>query len=283
MVDRQYYSRRKGLNPKIDRIDLDLLKGLFYSTYQSLFEEGYFQEAMGYNCVDIGEVHGTMGRDIGIYFLRKLRKSNLWPIEEKYKGYTEDDLFDVIELLYDEVSKPIDGKYHSYSDCGWHYSKFDKKAGQLRFYEEMNEFLRDYSDGYEISISGEILTLGDQGLENLLKAELPDYEPKNVDSRIHAAIHKFRRHNSSVDDKRDAVRSLADVFEYLRPKLQSIISSKDEADLFNIANNFSVRHHNDKQKNEYDESIWLSWMFYFYLATIHTIIRKLRTSNVAFM
>jgi hypothetical protein len=145
----------------------------------------------------------------------------------------------------------------------------------------MNEFLRDYSDGYEISISGEILTLGDQGLENLLKAELPDYEPKNVDSRIHAAIHKFRRHNSSVDDKRDAVRSLADVFEYLRPKLQSIISSKDEADLFNIANNFSVRHHNDKQKNEYDESIWLSWMFYFYLATIHTIIRKLKKSNVA--
>lgn len=70
-------------------------------------------------------------------------------------------------------------------------------------------------------------------------------------------------------------------FEYLRPKLQSIISSKDEADLFNIANNFSVRHHNDKQKNEYDESIWLSWMFYFYLATIHTIIRKLKTSNVA--
>ncbi len=281
MVDRKYYSRRKGLNPKMDRIDLDLLKELFYSTYQSLFEDGYFQEAMGYNCVDIGDVHGTMGRDIGIYFLRKLRKSNLWPIQEKYKGYTEDDLFDVIELLYDTVSKPIDGRYHDWSNCGWHYSKFEKKAGQLRFYDEMNEFLKDYSDGYEISISGEILTLGDQGLENLLKAELPDYEPKNVDGRINSAIHKFRRHSSSVDDKRDAVRSLADVFEYLRPKLQSIISSKDEADLFNIANNFSIRHHNDKQKNEYDESIWLSWMFYFYLATIHTTIRKLKKSNVA--
>jgi len=43
--------------------------------------------------------------------------------------------------------------------------------------------------------------------------------------------------------------------------------------LFNIANNFSIRHANEKQKNSYDKNIWYSWMFYFYIATIHALLR----------
>ena len=43
-----------------------------------------------------------------------------------------DDLFDVIEFLYDHVSKPIetDGVYHSWGQCGWHYSKFERENGK---------------------------------------------------------------------------------------------------------------------------------------------------------
>lgn len=52
------------------------------------------------------------------------------------------------------------------------------------------------------------------------------------------------------------------------------ISSSDEKDLFNIANNFLIRHHNDKQKTDYDANLWLSWMFYIYLSTIHLILRR---------
>jgi hypothetical protein len=68
---------------------------------------------------------------------------------------------------------------------------------------------------------------------------------------------------------------LADVLESLRPRLKSVISSRDEGDLFNIANNFGIRHKNDRQKTKYDENLWLSWMFYFYLATLHLAIRRL--------
>jgi hypothetical protein len=68
---------------------------------------------------------------------------------------------------------------------------------------------------------------------------------------------------------------LADVLEYLRPKIKRVISSKDEGDLFNIANNFGIRHHNDKQKTDYEQSVWLSWMFHFYLATLHMLTRRL--------
>ena len=50
--------------------------------------------------------------------------------------------------------------------------------------------------------------------------------------------------------------------------------------LFNIANNFGIRHLNQKQKLQYDKAVWLSWIFYHYLNTIaaflHIIDRQQR-------
>lgn len=63
------------------------------------------------------------------------------------------------------------------------------------------------------------------------------------------------------------------MLEFLRPKLEQVLTSKDESDLFNTANNFGIRHHNERQKTDYDKSIWYSWMFYYYLATIHAALR----------
>ena len=180
--------------------------------------------------------------------------------------YSEDDLFDVIEFLYDCVSKPIDGYYHSYNGCGWHYSEFNRVEGQERLRGEINEILRDYSDGFELSSSGEILIKGDVGLDTLFQADLVSSDQENVNARIEAATAKFRRHRSTLEDRRDAVRDLADVLEYLRPKLRQVIDKKDEGDLFNLANNFGIRHHSDDQKTDYDRAIWYSWMFYYYLA-----------------
>ena len=66
------------------------------------------------------------------------------------------------------------------------------------------------------------------------------------------------------------------MLEFMRPKLRDVLPSKDEADLFNLANNFGIRHHNEKQKTVYDTAIWYSWMFYYYLATLHACIRLLQ-------
>ena len=41
----------------------------------------------------------------------------------------------------------------------------------------------------------------------------------------------------------------------------------------NIANNFSLRHHNSDQIQNYDQDIWYSWIFHFYLAKYHAVIR----------
>lgn len=139
--------------------------------------------------------------------------------------------------------------------------------------ERVNKILNIYEKGYELSADGEILILADAGLHGLFEAPLPSVDPDNVAARVTAAQLKFRRSRSSIEDRRDAVRDLADVFEYLRPKIKDVIAKKDEAAIFEIANKFGIRHHDDKQQIDYDKPIWYSWIFYYYLATIHACVR----------
>ena len=68
-----------------------------------------------------------------------------------------------------------------------------------------------------------------------------------------------------------AVRELFDVLEKLRPEVKAEMLRGDEGDLFNIANNFTIRHLNEKQKGNYDSALWHPWMFYVNLSTIHVI------------
>lgn len=202
-----------------------------------------------------------------------MRKENLAPIRQKIAGYTEEDLFDVIEFLFDHVSKPVERHYHDYSNCGWHCSTFDRAAGRTEFREKINELLEPFENGYELSEAGEVLALAQPGLAPLHQAPLPTTDADNVGARVEVAQTKFRRHRSTLTDRRDAIRDLADVLEFLRPQLDRVLTNKDDAALFTIANNFAIRHHNDKQQGTYDKAIWYSWIFYFYLATIHAAVR----------
>jgi len=282
--DRKYYSVRSGSN-KEHKISLDSIKEIFYSIYEEFVDKNYFNEYFGYYCIDSNFAHGLVPGLLGSkpesYILRKLRKSNLWPIRKNYKNYSEEDLFDIVEFLYDYISFPLEDEayYHTYNDCGWHYKNFNKKTGQINFRQEINQYLKDYNNGYELSKDGEILVLSDKGLNDLLKASVPLCDPKNIKERINLAVTRFRSYKSTEKDRREVVRDLADCLEFLRPQLEIILDSKDEKDLFNIANNFAIRHHNQKQKSNYDSKIWLSWMFYFYLATIHAVLRLINKKN----
>lgn len=271
MSERQYYSLRTGKNP-LQKLDLKTLLEVFRSIYDEFLVRYYFQEAFGFFCVDAGDVAGIMGSDIRGFFLRKVRKPGLWPIDTQYQSYSEDDLFDVVELLHDYISKPVEGFFHTYNNCGMHYETFDRQSGQEEWQSELNKHLKDYGDGYELSKDGEIVLLGPKGMDSLLEAKLPEYDVRNVNDRVDAAIQQFKRSRSSLTERRDAVRNLGDVLEYLRPKVKSVLT-KDEDDLFNILNNFGIRHHNERQKTNYEERVFLSWLFYHYLAAIHASMR----------
>lgn len=203
-----------------------------------------------------------------------------FPIEEwAPDDITEDHIFDTLEFLYDRVSKPGE-LVGMTSDTGWNYNdyaSYDDEAGREEFRERANAFLAEYKNGFELTRDGLILAKGADGLQYILDAEIIPYDDVNVDSKVRHAITKWRNRHISLSEKRDAIRDLADVFEWLKKtkKLESVLDSKDEVMLFQIANSFGIRHHNPKQKTNYDRTIWYAWMFHFYLATYHAVVRLL--------
>ena len=273
MTEHKYYSLRTGSNPNKDGFDFDGIKELFYQSYCNLSKEGYFDESFGFDCEDAGKIVGKVA-DVNLEIVLNIRKKHLWPIEICVDSYTEDDFFDIIEFLYIHVSKPIDGNGHGWNNRCVHWETFNKVNGQKEFREKINKILEMYIYRYELSEKGEILSKPDAGFEKIFEADIPSSD-KSITERIDSAVLQYRRHGSTIDDRREAVRNLADVLEYLRPKVKSILTKQDEIDLFNLANNFGIRHHNEKQKTNYDKALWLSWMFYYYLSTIHVLLRKI--------
>jgi hypothetical protein len=159
---------------------------LFVRLFQQLREQGYFHEAFGYECVDAGYVEGKL-HDIEMEMRLSIRKRNLYPIAECALKYTEHDLFDVIEFLFQHVSKPIDGYYHSYNDCGKHWSTFNQAEGRKEFLEKVNGLLDQYEKGFELSGVGEVLQRAEVGFEQIFTADLPSTDV-NIKGRLSAAI-----------------------------------------------------------------------------------------------
>ena len=271
---RSYYSQRTGSNPNLNGLPLSDVVELFVRVYDQLRSDGYFDEAFGFSCVDAGEIQGRI-HDIDLEILLAVRKKNLWPIAEQSPKYSEDDFFDLIEFLFQHVSKPVDGHHHSWNECGMHWETFNQQDGREDYRCRINNVLDHYERQFELSPDGDVVHRVEAGFEKIFGADVPSKDA-NVVSRIDAAVLAYRRHGSTVQQRRQAVRDLVDVLEYLRPKVKAFLTRKDERDLFDIANNFGLRHHNDRQKTAYDASLWLSWMFYFYLSTIHVVLRKVR-------
>jgi hypothetical protein len=273
MAPRELYSVRTGKNKNQVGLDLSRTLQLFEGLFDELKQDGYLDEYLGSWCVDQGDVPGKIRKpDLDVQI--KTRKDHLWPIKDNIASYTEDDLFDITEYIHTVVSKPIEGNYHNYSNCGMHWHTFNKHEGETYYRERVNEILSIYVGSFEINVNGEILAGAGRGFEPLFKADIPT-DDGNIRQRADAAILRYRRHGSTLDDRRQAVRDLADVLEYVRPDVKKHFSAKDESDLFNIINNFGIRHHNERQKTGYDAGLWLSWMFYFFLSTIHLVLRKI--------
>lgn len=244
--------------------------------YTEFENDGYFQEYFGYYCVDANpnQVPGKLGENVDAQIYRLLRKDNLWPIKEKIGEYSEDDLFDMIEFLFDHVSQPIktDNAYHSWNQCGWHFSQFDRTMGQIEYAWRMNDLLAEYQTGFEMDSKGMILVKDESGLVSIYSADVPTNRD-DIKIKVDLAVRKYRESRSNLEERRMAIRELADILEILRSDAKKYLHDKDDDALFNVANNFAIRHANDKQKINYDRDIWYSWMFYFYLATIHALLR----------
>lgn len=95
----------------------------------------------------------------------------------------------------------------------------------------------------------------------------------NINTNINHAVKIFFKPEASLEDKKGAIKLLCDCLENKRKVIQnSNILSGDEKDLFNIANNFTLRHMNEKQKWNYDREIFYDWIFLTYYNMLKLII-----------
>jgi hypothetical protein len=267
-MTRRYYSSRK----QPGNLTLDDLYSKLQSLYLLYRDKDYFKEKAG---ITTGTVPDAIKYEasLALTFLP-------FPIDNwSWEKVTEDHVFETLEFLYDHVSKPGDWKefFDREGESWLDYDGYDEIAGRTEFMITANLFLADYQQGYELTERGEVVELGAHGLRHILNAEIVPYDEANVDSKVRDAINKWRSRHSGIQEKKEAIRELADVFEWLKKtkRLSAVLAKKDESAIFEIANNFAIRHHDPKQNTNYDRAIWFAWIFHFYLATYHATIRLL--------
>lgn len=256
-----YYAFRQGAaRPPLSYADLRrLMVGLF----GELESEGWFQDALGLDCVD-------NHKDIGAKLLADLGY-DLWPFSNTMKDQDAEWLFTAIEYSYRHVAEPVQRNWHAWDQCGWHVQEASRQAGRAKFQLRVNELLARYEPRYVLADDGLIYELPPEGLEDLL-VPAPSGD-EMLDSRLDSALRTFRRYSATDDDKRHAIKDMADIFEQLRATNGTMLPSKDEDELFIIANKFGIRHFNPTQKTDYDSGPWLDWMFYAFLNAYRLAVR----------
>jgi hypothetical protein len=266
-----YWSERtKGAGVGGGSLEISGVARRVVKVIQDLYNRGYFDRDLPFDCVDLPDRY----RDPGDYIEEHTGRVDLWPLRDSALAADADALFDVIEVFHDVAARPVDGSYHSWNECGWHYRIFNGELGRRIYRWAINRILDQSAFSYRLADDGEdigrLVAVADEAREDLVASMLHRSGPSQ--DRVQHAISLFRMRGSTRDDKRSAVRSLADVLEDRRSELKTSLMTKDEAALFQIANQFDIRHHNASQRPDYDPA-FLDWVFWWYLATIELIDR----------
>jgi hypothetical protein len=276
-VTRDYYNRRTGKEGQPPRLAVPEIGRMLTTVYTLIEQHGYLQRSFGYHCVDAGTVAGLDGTDLrdAVYLTTGIKLANGVP--EFLSDADEVELFTLTEFLHDHIAKPVKGGYfHDWSNCGWHYDPqagtFDDAGARTEWRGKINAFLKFYEDGYQLSAAGEIVRIEPDGTSELVRAQLSPQVSPTDRAKVAAAVRTFHLGRSTREERKQAVRALADVLEFHRAAVKEHLS-KDEGDLFNIANNFSIRHHRADQRDDYDDA-WLTWLFYSYLSTVHFVLGR---------
>ena len=261
--NRNYYTFRRGA-PKPSE-GLDALRRIIASEYRRLGIDGLFQWHLGKHCVDDGYIPGvSTGTDPSAYVEWTLGP-NLWPFEDSIPRLDEEWLFTVIEFLHDHAAAPTSSRYHSWGECGIHVYSADEELGRVTFQDGVNRYLARYNGGFVLQDNGEIWRSLPSGLADIQPSQTGE---SSIDERVQHAIATFRHRSATVDQKRDAVKNLADILENLREDGRIGVPNKEEARLFEIANQYGIRHFNSTQKTDYDPDVWLDWIFFSFLNAI---------------
>lgn len=261
---RPYWPHRHGQRRQTDKTTRAPEPG-FAKLINELRADGYLDRAFPQDCVDAND---SIEVDPSEILEERLDIPDLWPLRPS--DWDEDTFFGLVEVFHDLVARPRSRWFHSYSQCGWHYSEFSTDIGQALYRWRVNRLLE--ASGLELRLSdddedrGRLVRVVDDGRADLLERALANPDPA-VGGRVAHAIAQFRARAAGEHDKRSAVLTLAGILEERRELISTEIGKKDEGALFTIANQFAIRHQRRGQQGDYDPA-FLDWIFWWYLATV---------------
>lgn len=241
----------------------------FYSLVASLEANGYLARDFAKPCID-DDPDAHMARDLRWELKQRLHREKLWPLEPE--TWDDDTFYGLVEAFHDLVARPRRRWDHDHGDCGPHFEDFDTDAGRRVYRALVNRLLAENAVELRLADDGEdagrLVHVVDEARSELVERVLatPDTD---IAGRVEHAIALFRRRDAGTEDKRLAVVALAGILERRLPVIKQtpLLTKKDEGALFDIANNFGLRHQDIKQQREYDPA-FLEWIFWWYLATI---------------
>lgn len=235
-----------------------------------LHGRGYLDKVTPHPCVDDREAEDprvAIDRAVRL----RLGVPGLWPLRPDW----DDDIFySLIEVFHDLVARPRSRVYHDFSDCGFHYADFAYKPARRLYRWKVNQLLAHTGIDLELAESGEdtgrlVHKPSDQRRELVVSALASGTPPGDP---VRHAIALFRARGAGREEKRSACVALAGVLEQRRGQLKTELLTRDEGALFQIANQFDIRHRNADQHADYDET-YLDWIFWWYLATVELTAR----------
>lgn len=268
---KHYYLHRLAPPPSRPKHDLAGLREAVGTMLFELTAKGYFDAAFGSTCPDSRDDNGASGQ---AWLSRALGLAEpLWPpAAEVVSGWSEEVLFSVIEALFDVVERPRARGWHDYHD-DWDYFDFDRRGGQAVYAWRVKELMDSSVYPLRLALTGE-----DRG--RLTHHALDDRDvllqlPERISDpssqvEVSHAISKWRSRHATRQDKRDAVVTLAGILETHRAELTHALGRRDAGALFQIANEFHLRHRSRTQRGDYPE-VMLDWIFWWYLATVELV------------
>lgn len=266
----RYWAQRNNVHQQDEGTEpLAGFAGQFFDLIKNFSETGYTPKVMPKWCPDADNPSEEwISRQIS----SAIRIPVAWEELTQNPGAVSDDLiYSLVEYFHDQAQRPRTYSTHEYGGCGRHYSDYDAIAGRTIYRWRLNQLLRDHNIPLQLAAKGD-------ELGRLVREFSPPFQDL-VESQVTArtqpgdeiahAIRDFRSRGASIVVKRTAITLIANNFETRRQALKAHLK-KDEQDLFNIANNFKLRHRNDGQKEEYGHE-FADWIFWNFLAAVELL------------
>lgn len=260
-----YFAERHGAEEISEPVERRTFAEDFISFVWDFQDLGYFPRALPRECVDdpvhFPTVTAAMQR------ATKLRVE--WPIRtDQADALSDTAVYTLVEYFHDNAQRPRTYGVHEYAGCGRHYADWNREAGGTVYRWRLNELLAAHNVPYRLAPHGpergRLVRHFGSGLDSLADKIIADHRAEPGDE-VAFAVRHYRERGATVAQKRAAITTLANVLEVRRNEIRQKVSKQDETTLFDIANNYGLRHRKGGQRTDYGDE-FLDWIFWSYVS-----------------